>query len=254
MATGETDLAVNAHATSRAFSWLDNAPAGPGNEDYVNLDPYYMWGTANDALAADTSDTGLAAAAPDFTYKTIAGTDSVVFGENDTFWLRRENLNGVADNAYQLGAVTFDLALVSSKASNPSPAVGLLPKTGSTVLGWTSGAGAVEHDIYLGTDLAGVTHADESDATGMYRGRQTSNSYASGIDASAEGEAHYWRIDEIDSSGNIIKGDVWSITIQRDLHSDTWVATDALDRSLSDYAQCGPLRQDKQVAAGRTVV
>jgi len=247
---GDTNLAVNAYAAYRPFSWIDgnaNGTTPPDDSDYANLSPYNMF-TSRDGDASYSSDTGLVAAgAPDNYFYTIDSTGSVVFDENDTFWLRRENLSGATDTAYQLGAVTFDLALVSSKASNPDPAVGSLPKGGSTLLGWTSGTGAVEHDVYLGTDLAGITDADESDATGIYRGRQASNSYASGIDGSAEGETHYWRIDEVDGNGNIIKGDVWSITIQRDLYSDTWVATDALDRSLSDYAQCGPLRQDKQV-------
>ena len=33
----------------------------------------------------------------------------------------------------------------------------------------------------------------------------------------------------------------------RDLHSDTWVATDALGRQLPDYEECGPPRPDRYV-------
>ncbi len=34
---------------------------------------------------------------------------------------------------------------------------------------------------------------------------------------------------------------------QRDLFSDTWVATDALGRELPGHEQCGPVRQGKTV-------
>ncbi len=111
-----TNMAVNAYASSGVFSWLDNDPAGLGNEDFAYIGTGVTNGghflfTANDILEADTSDTGLVAtnagAATD--YYTINSDGSVVFGNGDTFWLRRENLNGSPDVAYQLGAVTFNL-------------------------------------------------------------------------------------------------------------------------------------------------
>ncbi len=34
---------------------------------------------------------------------------------------------------------------------------------------------------------------------------------------------------------------------QRDLFSDTWVATDALGRQLPGYEECGPVRENRTV-------
>ena len=36
-------------------------------------------------------------------------------------------------------------------------------------------------------------------------------------------------------------------TLYRDLQSDTWVATDALGRSLPGYAECGPRKENRFV-------
>ena len=199
-----------------------------------------------DEDASYSSETGLVASGTASNYYyTIDSNGSVVFDENDTFWIRRENLNGAADGAYQVGAVVFDIAFMSSKASNPNPAVGLLKKTNSTVFSWTSGTGAVQHDVYISTNLTEISNADSSDSSGIFRGRQTANSYP--LNNLKEKGTYYWRIDEVDAGGNIIKGYIWSITIECDLYSDSWVATDALDRNLSGYAKCGPPRQDKIV-------
>ncbi|MHC4371859.1 MAG: LamG domain-containing protein [Planctomycetota bacterium] len=42
-----------------------------------------------------------------------------------------------------------------------------------TTLSWLAGDGAAEHDVYLGTDKAAVAAADATDASGIYRGRQS---------------------------------------------------------------------------------
>ena len=106
-----TNMAVNAYATSGAFSWQDNGPAGPSPEDFASLNGFFLWGTANDLNASDSSDTNLVAvgAGSITDYYTINSDGSVIFGGGDTFWLRRVNLNSSPDVAYQLGAVTFEL-------------------------------------------------------------------------------------------------------------------------------------------------
>ncbi len=106
----DSNLAINAHATSGAFSWTDNAPVGLGDEDYAFLDVNFLWGPANDLNASDSDDLGLTVPTPGVgTYDVVSGTDSVTFGDGGTFWLRRVNQNGASDGAYQLGAVTFDV-------------------------------------------------------------------------------------------------------------------------------------------------
>ena len=70
----------------------------------------------------------------------------------------------------------------------------------------------------------------------------------------ASDTTYYWRVDEVNSTepASPWKGEVWSFTTaidaeDMDLYSDTWVATDALDRELVGYNECGPPREDRYV-------
>jgi len=129
----DSNLTINAHATAGAFSWQDNGAAGPSDEDYAFLNVNFLWAPANDLNASDSDDLGLTIPAPVYnSYNTINGTDSVVFGDGDTFWLRRENLNGAADGAYQLGAVTFDVF------GPPNITLEQLPGTNALALTWST--------------------------------------------------------------------------------------------------------------------
>jgi parallel beta-helix repeat protein len=100
---------------------------------------------------------------------------------------------------------------VSSKASNPYPRDGA-EHFDVLSLDWTPGSNAVLHDVYLGTDRDVVASADTFDTTGTYRGRQAESSYALPVDIWRDPSDYYWRIDEVDSRGNKIRGDVWMFT------------------------------------------
>lgn len=113
-------------------------------------------------------------------------------------------------------------------------------------LQWTKGLLTVQNDIYFGSDFNAVNDANRSDTTGIYRERTSNTSYVPvGL---AEFTRYYWRIDDVDGTGNIIhKGDVWNFLTAREVDSDSWVAVDALSREVSDYDRCGPVRDDKFV-------
>ena len=93
-----------------------------------------------------------------------------------------------------------------------SPADGSTPDLLSAEsLGWSAGEEAAEHGVYLGTDAQAVADADASDATGIYKGRQAGTSYTPAA-AFEPTQTYYWRIDEHNTDGSIIKGLVWSFT------------------------------------------
>ena len=100
--------------------------------------------------------------------------------------------------------------LLPDKASNPYPADGAEYIEGS-VVSWTAGLNAVLHDVYFSTHEESVAENDISNRTGTYRGRQAAPSYTpfNGFWSSSD-PSIYWRIDEVDSEGNITKGDVWT--------------------------------------------
>ena len=108
---------------------------------------------------------------------------------------------------------------LSDKASNPSPADEAFYVGEHVTLSWAAGLNAISHDVYFSIALGGsntgkdaVTNADTSDTTGIYRGRQTITSYTLPEDIGSSTTYCYWRIDEVDSEGNITKGDVWTFT------------------------------------------
>jgi hypothetical protein len=101
-------------------------------------------------------------------------------------------------------------------------------------------------------DLAAVSAEWLESGNSLFAGNQTGTSYNPGV--LEEGQTYYWRVDEVNGL-NTYKGTVWSFTVNvntnyevRDLYSDSWVATDALNRELPGYSECGPPREDRYVA------
>jgi len=81
-----------------------------------------------------------------------------------------------------------------------------------TALRWNAGDNAVEHDVYLGDDKDAVKDADASDATGIYRGRQTTTTYGP-PEGFAWGTSYFWRIDEVAADGTVSTGRIWNFTV-----------------------------------------
>jgi hypothetical protein len=94
------------------------------------------------------------------------------------------------------------------QASDPVPADGAGSIDLNTTLSWKAGFGAKSHDVYFGTNENTVDHADNSNTTGIYRGRQSATRYTppEGIEFN---KTYYWRIDEFDGR-ELHKGHVWS--------------------------------------------
>ena len=99
-------------------------------------------------------------------------------------------------------------------AWNPSPANESVPNlrdAGS--LSWSAGENASQHDVYFGTDESTVDNADASDTTGVYQGRWAATSYTPPEGVEWGGGPYYWRIDEVNTDGTIVKGRLWSFTV-----------------------------------------
>ncbi len=97
-------------------------------------------------------------------------------------------------------------------AGNPNPADDAVGVVSYPVLSWTAGAGALQHDVYFGTNLAEVNDADMSSSA--CQGQQDSTVWDSNnfdLDGLDYSTAYYWRIDEI-RPGCVTKGDVWNFT------------------------------------------
>ncbi|MCP4260807.1 MAG: hypothetical protein GY774_25265 [Planctomycetes bacterium] len=119
-------------------------------------------------------------------------------------------------------SVTFDGATNTTmivgvggpSTSEPDPANEQTDVARDVVLKWKPGTGAVTHDLYFGTSLEDVNNATTTVDTGsVYKGNLDTNIYA--VTERLEfGETYYWRVDAVDASNNVNKGDVWNFTVE----------------------------------------
>ena len=96
--------------------------------------------------------------------------------------------------------------------SNVTPADQDSHHDASKGLSWTAGKNAKSHDVYIGTSYNSVFNATTSSAE--YKGNQSGTTYALD-DTYSSIPTYYWRVDTIDSSGNVIKGSVYSFNLNR---------------------------------------
>lgn len=106
-----------------------------------------------------------------------------------------------------------------------------LTQTNTLTLDWAAVSDAVGYRVYLGTNGAAVGGATTNSA-GIYLGQFTTD--ALNISNQVNNATPYWRVDYVLADGSVRNGPVWSFTLvnDQDLQLDTWVATDALNRSL----------------------
>ena len=114
-------------------------------------------------------------------------------------------------------------------------------------LGWLEAPGSVAYDVYLGTSSNSVALATTNTA-GLYQGR--TGVLVMNLSGLQPNTTYYWRVDGVASTGALTKGAVLSFTTGAamvDLMEDTWVATDALSRSLPSLAECGSPRTNRPI-------
>jgi hypothetical protein len=87
-------------------------------------------------------------------------------------------------------------------ASNPTPGSGATDVLATSTLSWTAGTGTVKQDVYFGTNAASLTKV----ATG-----QVASTYAPKM---ALGTTYYWRVDEVNTGGKTLTGDLWNFTTE----------------------------------------
>ena len=118
---------------------------------------------------------------------------------------------------------------------------------GALSLSWPQNTTATSYDVYLGTISNSVLVATTT-TTRVYLGNTNALTFAAG--SLSANTTYYWRVDSEAAEGTVTKGAVLSFTTgspMTDLMEDTWVATDALDRSLPGNAQCGAARTNRPI-------
>jgi hypothetical protein len=101
----------------------------------------------------------------------------------------------------------WSFSVMPLTAHFPSPYDGALWRKTDTKVSWTAGQGAVSHKVYGGTDKAAVTGG----AAIALLATQTATS----LDVSAVLKpvtTYYWRVDEVDGTGKVSAGPVWTFS------------------------------------------
>jgi hypothetical protein len=89
----------------------------------------------------------------------------------------------------------------------------LAPMNFADTPSWSAGDGVSQYDIYFGSDRAAVEAADASGTSGIYRGRQSSTSYALPDGVEPDSGPFYWRVDSVTIDGTIVTGRLWNFTV-----------------------------------------
>ena len=97
-------------------------------------------------------------------------------------------------------------------AGDPNPTRGaVVDVRDASFLSWSAGAGAVSHDVYLGTDRDATAAAGPDSAE--YQGNQPGTSFSLAGLVDFGGGDYYWRIDEVQADGTVVAGNIWKFTV-----------------------------------------
>ena len=108
------------------------------------------------------------------------------------------------------GKTTVTAAASELKAAyKPGPIDGSAFADKAAALSWSAGKDAAKHNVYFGTDKEAVKSAtDVNKEPG--KGQIAEAAFKPGELAMG---TYYWRVDEVDGSGGVTKGEVWSLTV-----------------------------------------
>ncbi|MBN2315813.1 MAG: hypothetical protein JXM79_17925, partial [Sedimentisphaerales bacterium] len=95
-------------------------------------------------------------------------------------------------------------------AARPNPANRAENVRQTPILRWTAGMDAAKHQIYLGTDENAVFSADTS--APEYKGEKDLGDEKYDTSQLDSNTTYYWRVDEVDGAGTVLKGEVWMFT------------------------------------------
>jgi hypothetical protein len=229
---GEATAAALLHVELFSPEAKDPNPANGATEV---TSPLLQWAAGDGAIAHQvyigTSPTlGAADAAggpiPMTMYFHVAG-----FVPGTTYYWRVDET--AADGTVATGPV-WSFQAMPVAAWSPSPADNGVWQRNDTTISWKAGSGAASHKVYGGTDKAAVAAGD----AGVLLATQAETSFAlSGLKPLT---VYYWRVDEVDPTGAVVPGAVWTINVAG-ANTGSWrtAAADANPGFLATYVADG---------------
>ena len=115
-----------------------------------------------------------------------------------------------ANQSLMINGFEIDSADPHRKAIKPAPANEDEHWPNESALTWTGPASAVSHQLYFGTDSNAVAAA--TPASPAFKGNLVSTGYS--LPPLDQRENYFWRVDELDSSKQVTRGEVWRFRIR----------------------------------------
>ena len=136
-------------------------------------------------------------------YRTTVGNDTV----QSNFTVPGDT-TGSTYSGWARGDFLENITYTHDAAEAPLPHDRQTQVDANPQLQWSAGSGAVQHDVYFGTDHAAV--ANGTTASPAYVGRQAGLTVDPGT--LAELTTYYWRIDEVQADLSVVRGWVWEFS------------------------------------------
>lgn len=182
--------------------YLNNVDA-PSAYTYSNIDVYV--GSSKKMTVTPTNRAlSTSAAATAYVTFAVSGTSATT-----TVTLKPSTANATFRNV-TLNGFELDVPNAAYQATNPSPTdldYHAPHDNGAVTLSWAASKSATKHRVFIGNDSLAVMNATTS-AADLYKGEQTATTYK--ISGATPLQTYYWRIDEVDGSGSVTLGNVWS--------------------------------------------
>ena len=136
-------------------------------------------------------------------FQATTGNDVVILFAAETSG--SETQKNVMFNGFELNTPN-----IFNQATDPIPAHNdehVELNSGNILLKWTSALNAASHNVYFGNSLEAVDAA--TTASSEYKGSQQLARASFQVNGLYTGETYYWRIDEVLTTNEVVKGNVW---------------------------------------------
>ncbi len=104
------------------------------------------------------------------------------------------------------------------QASDPMPTDDEADVLRTATLSWTPGESATTHDVYMGTVFDDVNDATRTNTMGVLVSQGQSGTTYDPTGVLEFGQVYYWRVDEVQTTGTITKGKVWTFTAESEVY------------------------------------
>lgn len=119
-----------------------------------------------------------------------------------------DNGTGITNKTVVLNGFELDGENMMNQARTPMPENGdqHVVIANNFTLHWESPKNMKEQHLYFGSNKSEVDNADQT--SGVYKGAMEENQFE--VSDLYSGNIYYWRVDQVDQSGELTKGELWS--------------------------------------------